>query len=116
MRPKLLLAVVIVLAGACLAFAAQERRSVVLQIQLPNGAAPQLRILEGATGTVSLPNLGRFGFVPALKDGTVAVELFDLNATPHRRLGQVDATVGGEQVETATKPQFGIRVIKVVTQ
>jgi hypothetical protein len=115
MRPKLLLAVVIVLAAACLAFAAQERRSVVLQIQLPNGAA-QLRILEGETGTVSLPNLGRFGFVPALKDGTVAVELFDLNATPHRRFGQVDATVGGEQVETATKPQFGIRAIKVVTQ
>jgi hypothetical protein len=44
------------LATVCVAYAAQQQRSVVLEIGLPNGAAPQLRIADGGTGTVSLPS------------------------------------------------------------
>ena len=97
------------------ALAAQERRSMVLEIGLPNGAAPQLRILDGGTGTVDLPKVGKFGFVPTLKDGTVSVEVFDMNQTPHRQIDRVEAAVGGEAVQSNTKPRFGIRILRLVS-
>ena len=44
---------------------APDKRDVVLDLGLPNGATPQLRITEGETGSIELPNVGKFGFVPA---------------------------------------------------
>jgi len=114
MHRKLSVLLTVLLAAVCIGVGAQEKRSVVLQIQLPNGATPQLRILEGETGTVSTPDIGKIGFVPTLKDGSVVVGLFDLNQTPSRRLGEVEARVGGDQVESGTTPHFSIRAIRIV--
>jgi hypothetical protein len=114
MQRKVPIALAAVVAFACLVVSAQERRSVVLEIGLPNGSTPQLRIQDGGAGTVDMPKVGKFGFVPTLKDGTVSIELFDMNQTPHRQLDRVEAVVGGEAVRSNTKPQFSIRVVRLV--
>ena len=108
------LIVLAMMALTCTAFVAQEPRDVVLEIGLPNGETPQLRIRNGETGTVDLPNVGKFGFVPTVKGSVVSVELFDMNKTPHRQLDRVEAAVGGDTVQSNTKPQFRIRVVRVV--
>ena len=111
---SVLLVVFVVMAFAV--YAAQEKRSIVMVLTLPNGSAPQLRILEGETGTVSMPEVGKYGFVPTLKDASVIVDVIDLNRTPGERLGRVEAVVGGDEVRSDTSPQFGVRVIRVVTE
>ena len=107
---------VVVAMTACIAYAAQEKRSVVLEIGLPNGAAPQLRIADGETGTVSLPSIGTYGFVPTLRDGAVTVDLFDLNQTPSKQMARMEVVIGGESVRSDTDPQFSVRVLRVVAQ
>jgi hypothetical protein len=90
----------------------------VLELTLPNGAHPQLTIAEGTAGTVQLPNVGTFGFVPALANGSanvVTVAIFNLDRTPHQKLGTVEASLGGSEVQSETKPQFGIRAVRIVT-
>jgi hypothetical protein len=116
MSRKLAVALVVAVVLACGALVAQDRRDVVLEIGLPNGEAPQLRITDGGTGTVSIPNLGSFGFVPAIRDDGITVEVFDLNQTPKMRIDQVDITVGAESVQLATSPQFRLRVVRIVTK
>ena len=116
MPRKLSIAFAVVVAFACVTLIAQERRSVVLEIGLPNGSTPQLRIQDGGTGTVEMPNVGKFGFVPTLKDEAVSVEVFDLSQTPHRQIDRIDATIGGGAVQSNTKPQFSIRAVRVVAR
>jgi hypothetical protein len=94
------------------------KRSIVLELSLPNGATPQLRVPEGETGSVELTNVGKFGFVPTFQDENqrvVVVELFDLKRTPHQWLGRLEAVVGGDKVQSDTTPQFGVRVVRVVS-
>src|SRR5262245_34090114 len=50
-----------------------QKRDVVLDLSLPNGATPQLRISEGGTGTVELPDIGKFGFVPTIQESNPEV-------------------------------------------
>src|SRR4051794_10272123 len=78
---------VIVLATTA-AMAKAAKRDVVLNLRVPDGATPQLRITEGETGSVELQKLGKFGFVPTLPDetDTVVVEMFDLCTTPRKRI------------------------------
>lgn len=108
------LIVLAMVAVACGTFVAQEPRDVLLEIGLPNGETPQLRIRNGETGTIDMTNVGKFGFVPTVKGNVVSVELFDMNRTPHRQLDRVEAAVGGDAVQSNTKPQFRIRVVRVV--
>ena len=85
------------------------KRDIVLNLSLPNGGAQQLRIAEGGTGSVSMPKLGKFGFVPRFRDGSdsiVVVELFDLSSTPSRRIGRMELSVGGDSAQSATTPQL----------
>jgi len=96
--------------------AAAARRTVVLQIELPNGARPQVKVLEGEPASIELNDGQKFAFVPtprANRDAVVIVTIFDLKATPHRQIGDVEATVGGSTVRSETTPAFGIRVIEV---
>jgi len=116
MGRKLSVALVVAVVLACGALVAQDRRDVVLEIGLPNGEAPQLRITDGGTGTVAIPNLGAFGFVPTIHDDRVTVEVFDLNQKPRTRIDQVDVTAGGESVQLSTSPQFRLRVLRIVTK
>jgi hypothetical protein len=74
----------------------------------------QLQILDGGTGAVDMPKVRKFGFVPTLKDGTVSVEVFDMNQTPHRQIDRVEAAVGDEAVQLNTKPQLSIRILRLV--
>ena len=106
-------------AAGSMAQSATASRDIVLDLDLPNGAAPRLRITEGGTGTVDLPKVGKFGFVPTLQAGSdalVVVELYDLGQTPHRRIARLELTVGGDTVRSATKPEFGVRVSEVLTK
>jgi len=99
-----------------IAQSAADKRSVVLELNLPNGATPQLRIADGGTGTVEFSNLGKFGFVPTIRDDrNVSVDVFDLKPTPHERLDRVELVLGGDTVQSNSNPQFGIRVVRVVT-
>jgi hypothetical protein len=112
----------VMLAAAAFSVAAQsttQKRDIVLDLSLPNGGTPQLRIADGETGTVQLPKLGKFGFVPALQEGNpgvVVVELFDLNRTPHQRMARLELNVGGDRVQSDTTPNFGVRVARVLTR
>ena len=101
---------------ASLAQPVAPTRDVLLELNLPNGATPQLRIAEDGTGTVTLPGVGKFGFVPRVEDNSnvVLVEVFNLNSTPHEGLGRVEAVVGGDRVQSKTKPDFGIRVARII--
>ena len=87
-------------------------RYIVLSLTLPNGETPQLKITEGETGSVELPRVGKFGFVPTFQDGsgTIIVEVFDLSKTPDERIDRLELIAGGDSVRSATKPPFGVRV------
>src|SRR5215203_3566962 len=91
-------------------------RDVQLALTLPNNATPVLRVAEGGTGTVELPGVGTFGFVPRIQDGNVVVvDVFDMNATPHKRLARLETIVGGDPVRSKTKPDFGVRAIQIIS-
>jgi hypothetical protein len=99
--------------------AQSQKREIVLNLNLPNGATPQLRISDGEMGTVTLPDLGKFGFVPTIGDAdarAVTVELFDLNRAPDRRLSRMELTVGAATVQSETTPKFGLRVDRVIAR
>jgi hypothetical protein len=103
---------------ASLAQAVSPTKDVLLELNLPNGATPQLRIIDGGTGTVTLPGIGRFGFVPRLQNSgdIVTVDVLDLGPTPQARLGQLEVRVGGDRVQSKTQPGFGVRVVRIITQ
>jgi hypothetical protein len=107
------LGVLAIMALTCGALVAQEPPDVLLEIGLPSGETPQLRIRNGGTGTVEIANVGKFGFVPTVKGSVVSVELFDISKTPHRQMDRLEAAVGGDSVQSNTKPQFRIRVVRV---
>jgi len=101
-----------------MAQSAAVKRDVVLELTLPNGATPQLRVAEGETGSVELPDIGKFGFVPTFQNSdtrNVVVELIDLGKTPHQRIGRVEAVVDGSKLQFDTRPRFAVRVVRVVT-
>jgi hypothetical protein len=96
--------------------AAADKREVVLQFDFGNGATPQVRIDEGGTGTIEFPDASKLGFVPTIQDSTVSIDVFDERATPRRHLTYLEAVIGGDSVQsTTTKPQFAVRVVRVVT-
>jgi hypothetical protein len=109
MKPirSLTLAFLFVATAVALAQSAAQQRRITIEVSLPNGATPRLIIADGGTGTVT-----------TLQDaaGVVRIELFDMNRTPHRQMGQLDATVGGASVHFDTTPRFGVRVLRVVTR
>jgi hypothetical protein len=112
-------ALLIVLATTVsLAQSVAPTRDVQLALTLPNDATPVLRIADGETGTVELPRIGKFGFVPRIQDSNnvVVVDVFDLNATPHKRLGRLEAVIGGDRVQSKTKPDFGVRVTQIISR
>jgi hypothetical protein len=113
--------VIALVIGTCAVLGARQSTAqtsmVVLELTLPNGAMPQLRIADGGMGAVELPKLGKFGFTPMIQPNAaiIQVDVFDLGKTPHEKLGRAEAVPGGDVVQSETKPAFGIRVVKVVT-
>lgn len=115
-------AIVLIAVGAmalqALADAAPRKRSIDLEITLPNGAAPRVMVPEGEGAIVRLPDRTGFGFVPTIRDGEqasiVAVAIWDVDTVPNRRLGDVEVKVGAPSVASDTTPSFAIRVVRVV--
>ncbi len=111
-----------VIVFAALSAAAQstaQKRDIVLDLRLPNGGTPQLRVAEGETGTVEHPDFGKFGLVPTVQESNasvVVVELFDLNRTPDRRIARLELIIGGDRMQSETTPEFGVRVARVLTR
>jgi hypothetical protein len=92
------------------------KRTVVMQIDLPNGSTPQLKVLEGDVATIGLKDGGKYGFVPSLaqdNESVVRVGVYDLTTTPHQQLSTVEVSVGGNSVKSDTTPAFSIRVLEV---
>jgi hypothetical protein len=110
--------VIVLAATVSMAQPTVGRSDIVLDLSLPSGATPQLRIAEGDTGSIELPRVGKFGFVPSFRTGTelVVVDVFDLKQTPRKRLDRLEMIAGGDWMQSATKPPFGLRISKVITK
>src|ERR1700688_5327789 len=96
---------------------APPKRSVEMEITLPNGAAPRVIVLEDEGAIVRLPDGRRFGFVPTVRsdnDAAVVVGIWDVDSVPYHKLGQVEVDVAGPVTHSATSPSFGIRIVRVV--
>lgn len=97
-----------------------RKRSVEMEIILPNGAAPRVAVPEAEGAIVRLPDRSGFGFVPTIREGddplTVVVAIWDVDAKPNRRLGHVEVVVGAPAVKSDTSPSFGIRVLRVISK
>src|SRR5690242_15197508 len=91
-------AILAIALGSTVSMARAVKRDVVLSLNLPGGANPELRIPEGETGSIELQKVGQIGFVPTLQNGTatVVVELFDLSTTPRKRIDRMEMVTGGE--------------------
>ena len=90
-----------------------------MDLTLPNGGAPHLKIMEGQTATIGLPDGPTFGLIPSFQAGddrTVVLSISDIKANPSRELGTVKAMVGGDWVASGTTPEFQIRISGVTTQ
>jgi hypothetical protein len=110
-----MLAFVLMLVGT---LGAQGKRVVSFWVELPNGAKPQFKAIEGQAVSAELKD-AKYGFVPAIDSGNEAVVhmgVYDLSVTPHKQLGTVDVTVGGNSVQSDTAPAFIFRVLGVSTQ
>jgi hypothetical protein len=94
-----------------------RRRSVDMEITLPNGAATRVTVPEDEGVVVKLVDGTRFGFVPTLPhddDSPVVVSIWDVDRKPIRKLGSLTVEVGGESVHTDTSPSFGVRVVRII--
>src|SRR4051794_30743115 len=77
--------------------AAQGKRVVSFSVELPNGAKPQFKGIEGQAVSAAIKD-AKYGFVPTIESSEAAIvhlSVYDLAITPHKLLGTVDATVGG---------------------
>ncbi len=110
-----MLALVLMLVGT---LDAQGKRAILFWVELPNGARPQFKVIEGQAASAAIKD-GKYGFVPTIESGNEAVVhmgVYDLSLTPHKQLGTVDVTVGGDAVRSDTAPAFTFRVLDVRTQ
>jgi hypothetical protein len=98
--------------------AAPRKPWVEMDITLPSGETPRVIVREDEGALVRLPSGTRFGFVPTIRRGQdplkVVVAIWDVDAQPNNRLGQVEAVVGGARVQSDTSPSFGLRVTRIV--
>lgn len=93
-----------------------KRRAVFLAITAPNAKAPaQVATLEDDIATLSLPDLGKFGFRPKLlaTEGRLTVTILDLQSDPPKPLGEVALQVGAKLVQSKTVPSFGLEVLRI---
>jgi hypothetical protein len=108
--------VIVVVLMAVTALAVAAKRTIGLELTLPTGGTPQLKVLEGESASVEFKDGRKFGFVPTFQennDAVVVVRVFDLKSTPHQQLGTVEVSVGGDTVQSDTNPTFGVRVSEV---
>src|SRR5438309_10476771 len=104
-------------ASGVAASAPARKRSVDMEITLPNGAVARAAAPEDEGVIVRLVDTARFGFVPTLprdNETPVVFTVWDVDAKPMHKLGTVTVETGGGMVRTDTSPSFGIRVLRVI--
>jgi len=98
--------------------AAAKKLWIELDITLPSGETPRVVVREDEGALIRLKTGPRFGFVPAIQPGQdpprVVVTIWDVDAEPNSRVGQVETVVGGPTVQSDTMPSFGVRVNRVI--
>jgi hypothetical protein len=105
------------LSMSALVSSAPRKRSVEMEIALPNGAVARAATPEEEGVIVKLVDGRRFGFVPTFPhgdDSVVMVSIWNVDGKPVRKLGSVDVEVGGQSVRSDTSPSFGVRVARVI--
>ena len=122
-RNRLALCLLLVVGGTSLSAVpgalngAPAARVIRLAITPPSKDAPTSVIAthENESVTVHVPDLGNFGFTPAIgsDNRTVVVTIFDNRNGGHKRLGEVQAPVGGKVVQSKTDPAFGIKIVSI---
>jgi hypothetical protein len=96
---------------------APRKRSIEMEITLPNGAVARAATTEEEGVIVKLVDGRRFGFVPILPHGNdvvAMVGIWDVDRKPVQKLGSVNVEVGGVIVHSDTSPSFGLRVARVI--
>ena len=92
----------------------QVGNQVGLNLVLPNGAKPQLWGNSGELATISLPDVGAFGFIATIQDeaaGRITVSLIEGTAPGGRVLGEKTLRVGDPPIKIGTTPEFSISVL-----
>jgi TonB family protein len=96
------------------------RPQVTLRINTPDGTLVVLHVRpNGGIGRTEYPAMSRYGFAPILNDDPsvemVKVIIYELDeaGVPPRTLATVELEPGGEMVQTASSPSFGIQLIGV---
>ena len=87
-------------------------RLVEIALTVPHGGHPAIRVHEGETASVTIPDVGRFGFVPTVKAGdntTLVVDVLDLAKTPPQKLATVETSIHKPAVPTNTTPQMTVK-------
>ena len=103
---------------ASVGHAAARKRSVEMEITLPNGAAAAVRVPNGEGAVITLPDRRRYGFVPTLPkdaDTPITVTIWDIQHNPPDPMGRVEIPVTAVKVQSETAPSFGIRIVRVIT-
>lgn len=92
-------------------------RLVEIQVTLPGGGHPVLKVHEGETASVTMPGNGTFGFVPTIKAGdstTLVVDVLDLTKTPPEKLTTLETSLHMPAVPTNTKPQMAVKATYIL--
>ena len=86
--------------------AAPSKRSVDLEITLPNGATPRVIVREDEGAAVKLPDGKRFGFVPTIRGDEGLTVVVGTRANGHQRVGLMVGTLQRAESHT-TRVAFG---------
>jgi hypothetical protein len=78
-----------------------------------------INIREGDEGVIDLKERGKFAFAPTVRNddsAKVVVAIWDLANSERRKMGEVIAPAGGDEVLSTTEPPFRIRIRSVASQ
>jgi hypothetical protein len=93
-------------------FAQSPARQAQIEVTLPNGAHPLLKVDDGGVASIDLPKVGHFGFVVNIKRGDdtkLVVDVLDLARTPAAKLDTVETAIGAPSIPAKTTPQIRVR-------
>ena len=111
---RMLFSFAFLLLAVTIGVAQSKTRHVEITATLPDSAHPTrslLKVVEGDTASIEIPNVGKFGFVPTIKasdDDTLVVDVLDLSQTPARKLDTIETSIHGRFVTAKTNPRIDI--------
>ena len=109
---RILFSLVFVAMAVAIGLAQPPSRDVQIEVTLPNGAHPLLKVVEGGTASIDMPKVGKFGFVVNVKqddERTLVVDVLDLGRTHAPRLDTVETSINAASVAVKTTPKIRVR-------